>query len=187
MTVDQRKVAGLLIFLAAAQFSVGLMIAAALHPGYSISDNFISDLGVGPAAPVFNGSVILLGLLILAATYFIRNTFQSLATAILLALIGIGAVGLGVFTEDFGLVHTVFSGVAFIFAGVSAIYVARFLRWPLLHLSVILGALVLVALVLFQTGNFLGLGQGGMERMIVLPVLAWGLALGGYLMAGEAT
>lgn len=191
--------AGLLLFLGVAQFTVGLMIAAARHPGYSIANDTISALGGGPAALVFNTSVILLGLLVLGGAYFIRNVFQSLVVTILLALTGIGAIGVGVFPvggEVFPLggvfpsvpaaVHSVFSLIAFLFGGVSAIYVARFLGTPLLHLSIILGAIGLVALGLFVTGNYLGLGIGGMERMIVLPVLAWGIALGGYLMAGEA-
>ncbi|MFQ6012358.1 MAG: DUF998 domain-containing protein [Thermoplasmata archaeon] len=185
MTLDPRKVTGLLVFLGATQFTVGLMIAAALHTGYSIADDTISALGAGPGAAVFNSSVILLGVLVLVAAYSIRPVFKSLVVSILLALTGIGAVGVGVFPTGTGLIHSVFSLVTFVFGGVTAVYVARFLRTPLLHLSIILGVLALVALGLFVSDNYLGLGIGGMERMIVLPVLAWAIALGGYLMAGD--
>ncbi|MEK6810614.1 MAG: DUF998 domain-containing protein, partial [Candidatus Thermoplasmatota archaeon] len=116
MMLDERKWAGMLIFLAGAQFSVFLVIAEAIYPGYSVSGNFISDLGVGPAANVFNGSVILLGLLAFGAVYVGRRLFDRVLL-ILLFLTGIGAVGVGVFTEAFGGVHTVVSFIAFGFAG----------------------------------------------------------------------
>jgi len=71
MRFDPRTVAGLLIFVAAAQFFVGMLVAESVYPGYSISANYISDLGATctdtgcviyqPAATVFNSSVILLG------------------------------------------------------------------------------------------------------------------------------
>ncbi|MFQ5908863.1 MAG: DUF998 domain-containing protein [Thermoplasmata archaeon] len=189
MAIDIRKLTGLLVFLGAAQFTVGLMIAAVLTPGYDIANETISALGIQEGALWFNASVILLGLFLLAAAYFIRTVFGSLVVMTLLALTGIGAIGVGLFpaTDALGGLHGVFSSIAFIFANVTAIYVARFLRAPLLHLSIILGAIGLVALGLFVSGTYLGLGIGGMERMIVLPVLAWGIALGGYLMAGEKT
>jgi hypothetical protein len=38
------------------------------------------------------------------------------------------------------------------------------------------------ALVFFMAGVDLGLGVGGMERMIVYPILMWGAGFGGYLM-----
>src|SRR5207245_86997 len=108
MRLDDRQWAGLLLFVGIAQFAIiGLTVAESVYPGYSVSINYISDLGVGPAALIFDPSIILLGLLSYAA--------------------------LGLY--------------------ISKIY--------------------------------LGLGPGGMERMIVWPVLVWGLAFGGYLFASS--
>jgi hypothetical membrane protein len=45
---------------------------------------------------------------------------------------------------------------------------------PFSVISVILGLITLGALVLFMVGMDLGLGVGGMERMIVYPILMWG-------------
>jgi hypothetical membrane protein len=189
MALDIRKLTGLLVFLGTGQFMVGLMIAAVLTPGYDIANETISSLGVQEAALWFNGSIIILGIFVLAAAYFIRTVFGSLVVMILLALAGIGLIGVGVFpaADVFSGVHLVFSLITFVFINITAIYAARFLRTPLLHLSIILGAVGLVALGFFASGTYLGLGIGGMERMVVLPVLAWGIALGGYLMAGEAS
>jgi hypothetical membrane protein len=188
MALDIRKLTGLLVFLGTGQFMVGLMIAAVLTPGYDIANETISSLGVQEAALWFSGTVLLLGIFVLAAAYFIRTVFGSLIVTILLALTGIGAIGVAVFpaSDPLSGIHSVFSLITFVFANVTAIYAARFLRAPLLHISIILGAVGLVALGLFVSGTYLGLGIGGMERMIVLPVLAWGIAWGGHLMAGEA-
>ena len=58
---------------------------------------------------------------------------------------------------------------------------------PLSYFSAAAGVITLLAIVLYGTDTYLGLGQGGMERMIVYPVLIGGLAFGGYLMAiGES-
>ncbi|MFQ5986813.1 MAG: DUF998 domain-containing protein [Thermoplasmata archaeon] len=189
MALDARRLTGLLVFLGAAQFTIGLMIAAALTPGYSIADDSISSLGTREGALWFNGSVILLGILVLAAAYFVRTVFGSTVVMGLLAATGIGALGIGLFpaTDPLAGTHAIFTLIAFLFASITAIYVARFLRAPLLHLSIILAAVSLVSLVLWVMGTYLGLGFGGMERMIVLPVLTWAIAFGGYLMAGEAT
>ncbi len=92
-------------------------------------------------------------------------------------------MGVGVFTEDFGLLHGIFALVAFIFGGAVAIATAALVRSPLRYISLGLGVLALIALLLFLTDITLGLGVGGMERMIAYPVLGWAMAYGGYLMA----
>jgi hypothetical protein len=48
-----------------------------------------------------------------------------------------------------------------------------------------LGAATLTAAVLFATTRdigFLGIGVGGMERMMAYPTLLWITSLGGYLL-----
>src|SRR5205814_1129744 len=96
---------------------------------------------------------------------------------------GAGAVGVGVFTENApdGL-HSIVSFITFLFAALSAILAFRVLRPPLSYLSVLLGVGSLLALVLYISKNDFDLGNGGMERMIVYPVLAWGIGFGGYLL-----
>ena len=50
MAYHNGKTAGILFFIASAQLVLGLIVAEALHPGYSVSGNYISDLGVGPSS-----------------------------------------------------------------------------------------------------------------------------------------
>jgi hypothetical membrane protein len=65
----------------------------------------------------------------------------------------------------------------------TAIATAKFTTPPLSYISIDVGILSLVALVLFIAGIYGAIGVGGMERLIVIPVLAWGLSFAGYLLA----
>jgi hypothetical membrane protein len=201
MPYSREKVAGVLFFIAVTQFILGLTIAEALYPGYSVSDNYVSDLGIGPSAIIFNSSVFLLGLLLLAGTYFLRRNSNFKTVNILLLLMAIGAMGVGVFTKDFTLAHGAVSSAAFFFAGLSAVVSFKVLEKPFSLISIILGAMTLGALVLFSIGmitsgsltsniaydsNFyLGLGPGGMERMIVYPALIWLAGFSGHLFTQQ--
>jgi hypothetical membrane protein len=91
-------------------------------------------------------------------------------------------MGVGLFTEDAGVIHGIFSLITFLFGGLSAILSCRLQKPPLSYLSVILGVFSLLSLVLFGSGVFLGLGKGGMERMIAYPALLWAVGFGGYLI-----
>lgn len=182
MTYSNGKVAGTLFFIAASQFVLGLVVAEALYPGYSISTNYISDLGVGPSSMVFNTSVFLMGLLLIIGSYFLQRAFNSRVLTVLLFLTAIGTMGVGVFTENSGTIHTVVSLIAFLFGGLSAIVSHRLLKLPFSAIAVILGAMSLGALVLFATKIDLGLDVGGMERMIAYPILTWGTGFGGHLI-----
>jgi hypothetical membrane protein len=191
MDYSDGKVAGALFFIAVTQFVVGLIVSEALYSGYSISDNYISDLGVGPSSMIFNSSVFLMGLLLIIGAYFLYRAFNFELLTVLLVLTAIGAMGVGIFTEDFGTIHGIVSLITFVSSGLSAIfsvicsYVHKFnlVKMPFSIISVILGLITLGALALFMAGMDLGLGVGGMERMIVYPVLMWGVGFGGYLIA----
>jgi len=186
MRLDDRQWAGLLLFVGIAQFAIiGLTVAESVYPGYSVSQNYISDLGVGPAALIFDPSIILVGLVVLATSWFLLRAFKDRLVSIVVALGGAGAIAVGVFTEDFGVIHSLVSLWTFIFIALSAILAMRIVRPPFQYISVLLGLLSLAALGLYISKTYLGLGPGGMERMIVWPVLVWGLAFGGYLFASS--
>jgi len=189
MAYSRERVAGMLFFIAATEFVLGFSISEALYPGYSVSANYISDLGVGPSSVIFNSSVFLLGLLLLIGTYFLRPVSNFKTVNMLLLLTGLGAMGIGIFTKDFRTAHGVVVSMTFFFAGLSAISLFKVLKMPSSLISMILGTMALGALVLFSSGmitsgsltsdiaydsNFyMGLGPGGMEHMIVYPALMW--------------
>src|SRR5436189_4171437 len=123
--LDDRQWAGLLLFIGVGQFAViGLTVSEAVYSeaspsGYSISQNYISDLGVGPAALIFDPSIILVGLVVLATAWFLLRAFKDRLVSIVVALGGAGAIAVGVFTEDFGVIHSLVSLWTFIFIALS--------------------------------------------------------------------
>jgi hypothetical membrane protein len=74
MPYPKGTLAGVLFFTATTQFILCLIIAEALYPGYSVSSNYISDLGFDPPAIIFKSSVSFLGALLLAGTYLQRHS-----------------------------------------------------------------------------------------------------------------
>lgn len=186
------EVLSALLVVSIIQFLFSLHIAEFLYPGYSVSRNYISDLGatcraglcvvIQPSSTIFNLSVSLLGLLLVVSSYLLYISLRDRILASLLLVAGIGAVGVGLFPETYGYIHTVFSAIAFLPASVLPIAGIRVLRelWQR-ALSVVLGLLSVASLVLFVLKIDMGLGVGGVERMIVYPVLFWGLFFSGFL------
>jgi len=99
-----------------------------------------------------------------------------------LALTGAGAVGVGLFPETTGAPHQICALIAFFFGAVSAIISYRITRRPLSYFSVVLGVIALAALALYFSHYDLGIGRGGMERMIAYPSLVWVLGFGGFMI-----
>jgi len=185
MKYNDRKVGGALLFIASVQCILGIITAEALYPSYSTSENYISDLGVGPSALLFNSSIILLGVLLVGGAYFIQRALGSRLFSILLTITGVGAMGVGFFPKNFGIIHGIASLIIFLFGGASAIASYKLQKPPLSYFSVLLGALSIGALVLFGSGTYLGLGKGGMERMIAYPTLLWGVGFSGHLIGSS--
>jgi hypothetical membrane protein len=193
------KTAGIFFFIASTQFIIGLIVAEALYPGFSVYGNYISDLGVGPSSMIFNSSIFLLGLLSVVGAYFLPRTPNFRTPTLIIVLMGIGAIGAGVFTKNFALVHGAVSSMAFAFGGLSAVVSFKVLKMPFSAISVILGLTALGASGLFACGLlttglfesieaqdsvfFLGIGPGGMERMIVYPAIIWLAGFSGHLIA----
>lgn len=162
-------------------------LSESLYPGYSISANYISDLGVGPmlSSAIFTVAVILFGLMALLAAVLLRQRDRRSMIWLLLALSGIGAIGVGVFNEDYPLVHRPSALLAFLFGNLAALYSYRMVRPPLAYVFALLGLIGLSALALYGGGIYIGLGVGGMERMILYPAMFWAIGFGAYLSAED--
>ena len=190
MAYSNGKVAGAIIFIAVTQFVLGVIVSEALYPGYSISDNYISDLGVGSSPMIFNSSVFLLGSLLIIGAYFLHRAFNFTVLTLTFVLTAIGAMGVGIFTKDAGTIHSIVALFFFLFSGLSAIFAVicshvhgfKLMKMPFSAIAVILGLMELGGFVLFLGGIYFGLGVGGMQRMVLYPVLMWLVGFGGYLM-----
>lgn len=183
MVSSDGKVAGVLFFIAATQFVLFLIVAEALYPGYSIAQNYISDLGVGPSAVIFNASVFLLGVLMMVGTYFLQRAFHIKVFTVLLIVAALGSMGVGVFTENSEPMHSIAALLVLLFGGLSTIYSFTLVKFPFSLISVLLGLISLLSSVLFAMSQYMGLGAGGIERMIVYPILIWTIGFSGYLIS----
>lgn len=190
---------------------VGIHLAGLVYPGYSLSENFVSDLGatcsdlvanaprdcvvMQPASTIFSLSTDALGILVVAAAYLIYQVRGPRRLAALLGLTGLGALGVGLVSEAYSPWHAIFSLATFLGGSLAALESFRVLPRPLGYVSLALGGIALVAIGWFSLAAlaergvigglsiWVPLGVGGTERMIVYPILLWVVMLGVLLMA----
>ena len=184
--------AGVLIFLGCSQFLIAMIVASSLYPGYSISRNYISDLGTTcrggvcivfqPSSTIFNISSILLGAFLIAGSLYIKKGGWDQIFYTLLLIAGIGAMGVGIFPASYGVFITISASIAFIFGTSASIASYRVLAGAARTASLIMGILAIIFLALFITGYHIGLGPGGIERILAYLELLFGVMVGGYLM-----
>lgn len=186
---DSRYRWGGLAWVLTVQFFVVEAIAAARYGGYSYSADVISDLGTAdsPARLLMNGSFVVQGLLIAAGALLLGpglgGTGGKVARVLLVAA-GLGVLLVGVFPSDGNATaHEVAAGVHLLGGGLGLIALAYGVRPRSEELGTTLAVLGLVGVigtVFFGSAVFLGLGEGGMERVAayVVPV--------GLVVAGAA-
>jgi hypothetical membrane protein len=208
-SVRRVRIGGLALLVGSVQFVVAMAVTQfGWTTPYSLLTNYISDLGAAhcgywtgtdpryicsPWHVVFDTSIVLLGLLTIAAALLIYRAFRdnrvTILGLILFALTGAGAIGVGLSPEDVDLrVHTLSALLAFA-AGNSSLLVLgvsiwRDARWHRAFggLSLAAGLTGWTALVLFVIDRWGALGPGGMERIVVAPVLLWAAVIGVRLM-----
>lgn len=188
---EKLAIAGLLLFLAGVIVFMGIITAETYYPpGYNTHDNEISDLGATrppdsiitqPSAAIFDTTMIVTGILILAATFFVHLEFRKLLVTIPLGLFGLGALGVGIFPGNFYVLHPIFALLTFFAGGVAAIVSFKVIRPPLRYVFILFGVVSLVFL--FFSGFFTdSLGKGGTERWIAYPIIFWMAGFGAYLL-----
>lgn len=188
---SHRSVAGVSLVGVGTVSILGIITAEALYPGYSTSQQTISALGaatgpagaVQPSATIFNGAMILSGLLVLVAAYELHRTYGQRLLTTIVVLTGVGVAGVGIFPAQTGAPHGIAAFLAFGGGGLSALVVASVVDGAFRYVSLVLGVVALVALVAFVTlGGSTALGVGGLERLITYPIQIWVIAFGGYLL-----
>jgi hypothetical membrane protein len=203
------KAASVLAFVAAAQWVLLVIVAETQYPNYSPQQNFLSDLGatchrglsltlitpcviVSPSSSIWDTTLSLMGLLSLVSVVLFYGATRKKGFSILFGLWGLGALIAGAVPENLLLsVHELASLAAFLAGSIAAIVAFRFLQSPLKYLSVALGLFSFASLIaltfegpLMRLNGIFGLGFGGIERMVVYPIVIWEIAFGAYLMSG---
>jgi hypothetical membrane protein len=181
---------GGLAWLLTLQFFVVEAIAALQYGSYSYSTDVISDLGTAtsPAAGPMNASFIAQGVLIAAGALLLGPGLAGLGgrlARVLLVASGVGVLLVGVFPSDGNTTaHQVGAGVHFVAGAIGLIALAYAVRPRSEALGTtlaLLGLIGVVGTVFFGSAVFLGLGEGGMERVAgyVQPI---GLAIAGVAL-----
>ncbi len=187
---------GALLWASSIQFfAAQAVVALGWDVPYRIADRYISDLGntacgaypagtsiyiCSPWHAAMNASFLLLGLTMAAGAVLIAGAFRAgwvrAAGLLLIAVAGFGVFLVGLFPENQNLaVHTAGAGLNFVSGNLGMIVLGiagsgsrRFDR-----VSRAMGVLGLVGTVLFVREVYLGLGQGGMERVAAYPLTVW--------------
>lgn len=182
-------------------FIVQVIVIGAWTTPHSWMNNYISDLGntecglydglyvCSPLHMLMNASFITFGISMALGAVLIYGQFVrtkwSLLTFALMVISGFGTILVGSFPENNpnGL-HGVGAFLALGIGNVSIVTIGLALKGisPLFRAYTILsGTVSIVAFVLFLSDIYLGLGRGGMERLISYPFTVWMVSFGLYM------
>ena len=198
---DRHPLVGPLFWITSAQYFITqLAVAGQWTQSYSIAHNTISDLGnticgvydsryvCSPAHAWMDASFIVLGLTMMAGSGLIYQEFRERRGSAPgfsgMALAGFGTVLVGLFPENtIGSLHFFGALLPFLIGNLAMIILGASLSLPrVLKLYTILsGAVSLIALVGFETHTYIGLGSGGMERIVAYPQTLWLIVFGLYM------
>ena len=195
---------GAIVWILAVQFFVAqVVVQSAWMTPFSLTQNFISDLGnttcgfypkdsniyvCSPWHRWMNASFILLGLTILIGAALLRTVFppakSRAAGLLLLVLAGAGIIAVGLFPEDTNIAyHRVGAAAHFILGNLAM--AALGISWgtarrhrALAVYSIVSGVVGLLATALFISEHNLGMGTGGMERLAAYPLPLWLIVAG---------
>jgi hypothetical membrane protein len=205
---DETRIAmvagGLAWLLGAVQYLIAQVVAAgAWHPGYSWSDNYISDLGntacgsfavphgtamyvCSPRHDIMNASFILSGALFIIGAVLLRRFWPPGSLThrafILLVVAGIGKALVGIAPENVNVGLHLLGSLNVLLVSIAILMLSASIRQTrpaLSSIGSVLAVMGLAGTILSTFGQFagtalyLGLGVGGMERIASYPGTLW--------------
>lgn len=182
MKIFTKEIAGLVMFVGTIQWLMMILILESYQPEYISAFHYVSTLGVGTTAFVYNISIGTFGLCVIAGSIFLLKSLKSKIFSVFLLLTGVFILSLGYFPENIRPIHGYVTAFTFIFAVISDIISFKVLKSPLSQISFIIGLISLVVMIIFfpyfglpaeATTTFLGLGKGTMERILIYLLIVW--------------
>ena len=194
---------GPLLYVSSVQyFLLQLLVGLRFSPRYSLANNTISDLantncGVfnnrqvcSPLHSLMNISFIVLGIVMIAGSMFLYNQFKKSRSVLigfsLFAIGGIGVILVGLFPENtFPVFHSIGAALPFLVGNIGVIVLGFTLKisQPMSIYTVSTGLIALIALGLYASSHYLGLGAGGIERVVAYPQTIWMIVVGIYFLS----
>jgi len=185
-------------------FTILVILASLLRPGYSQIHNFVSDLGVGPYAIIQNINFVIFGLLSIGLALGLRGGLPApqgraqKAGIWLVIIFGFGVLFAGVFPENYlsQIPHNLVSAIAFLTIIAAQLLIWRGLKgaddaiWSRYRTySLISGLLSIIFLLVLRVAIFTGEYQGVAQRLFLAVPWIWigatGLKL--YLISKRTT
>ena len=163
------------MLFAGATILLGIITAEALYTALYTTRMEISDLGASdkglilyPSSYIFNVTMLVTGAMIIIGAYFTHRALHRPAVTVPTGLLGIGALGVGIFPGNIHPWHPVFAYTAFLAGGVAVLLSYKVTPQPLRTIFAIMGAVSLLFTVagvfLAGWGPFGRLELGGVER-----------------------
>jgi hypothetical membrane protein len=183
-------------------FAVQLLVALRWSPPYSVSRDTISDLGntacgtwngryvCSPLHDLMNGSFIALGVTMILGSVLTFHHFakgrMATASSTAMAVSGLGVVMVGFFPENsVPALHGLGTAIPFVLGNITLFALALTLKIPVLlrAYSFLSGIIALLGLAAYASSHYLGLGEGGIERVVAYPQTVCLAVIGCYLIA----
>ena len=203
---DRYPQLGPLLYISSFQyFFIQFVVSLRWSPPYSLKRDTISDLGntacgrfngryiCSPLHTLMNVSFVVLGVTMVAGSVLVwRGLSSARARSLGFAFMGIGGIGVvlvGLFPENsVSALHGIGSALPFLIGNVGVLMLGFSLKLPVVLrlLTLITGAVALTALVFYASTHYLGLGEGGIERLVAYPQTIWLVAFGAYLSIHQA-
>lgn len=183
-------VSGSLFLVGGVQWFLGILAAESWYDGYSSRIDYVSELGIGPTALIYNLSVFMLGAFMVMGAFVLYKSTATKLLPILMTISGIGAMGVGVFPGYMQPMHSIATLLAIMFGAFAAMASYTYQTKPMSIISLVLGFMSLILSIVFipylglptgSTVTFMGMAKGSLERWAINPILAWIIGFGGYL------
>ncbi len=193
--IDITVLSGSLFLIGGIQWFLGILAAESWYEGYSSRIDYVSELGIGPTALLYNLSVFIMGVFVVAGAFFLYKSQEKQLLPTLLTISGIGAMGVGIFPGYLQPMHSISTLLAILFGAFAAIASYTHQKKPMSIIAIVLGSMSLILSLVFipylglptgSTETFLGMAKGSLERWAIYPILAWIIGFGSYLIGSAA-
>lgn len=195
---------GAICWILTVEYYIAQIITQSAWPDYSISKYDVSALGVttcgtfndpstgeslyacSPLHAVMNAGFIILGVLVILGTFLLRSTWpkRRLTTAalVLIAIGGFGEILAGYAPGNENVVIHAIGALLHWLCGYVGIILLGFATWKTQRtvalFSFFFGLIAIVGFFLYGNHVYLGLGRGGMQRIVAYPSTIWMITIG---------